>query len=146
MTSEQTAVAGSSGERRIVVGLDGSDCAKRALDYAADEAAQSGAILQIVSIYNIPTEGSWIRTGLFHEDAITVVTDAIGQVKCIEPDLVTKGEATLGVPGPVLAEVAEGASGLVVGTRGHGEVAGVILGSVSEYVLHHANCTTTIVR
>lgn len=141
-----TEVAGTTGELRIVVGVDGSDCAKRALDYAAHEASRAGAILQIVSVYNVPVEGSWVGTGLLHEDAITVVEESLGHVAEIEPRLVTKGDVTLGVPGPVLAETAAGADALVVGTRGHGHVAGIILGSVSEYVLHHATCTTTIVR
>jgi nucleotide-binding universal stress UspA family protein len=34
----------------------------------------------------------------------------------------------------------------VTGTRGRGQIVGAVLGSVSEYVLHHAHCTTTIVR
>ncbi len=143
---DETPAARSQGELRIVVGVDGSDCANRALDYAAHQAARTGAMLQIVSVYNIPTEGSWIRTGLLHEDAITIVKGAVERVGCLEPDVVAKGVVTLGVPGPVLVEIAEGASGLVVGTRGHGHLAGVILGSVSEYVLHDATCTTTIVR
>ncbi len=138
--------AGQQAELRIVVGVDGSDCSKRALDYAAHEAIRAGAALQIVGVYNVPVEGSWVGPGMLHEDAITVVEESLGRVEEIEPDLVTKGEVTLGVPGPALADAARGALALVVGTRGHGHMAGIILGSVSEYVLHHATCTTTIVR
>lgn len=150
MTTENEEAEKSSAARqaelRIVVGVDGSDCSKRALDYAARQASQAGAVLHVVGVYNVPVEGSWVGTGMLHEDATTVVKEGLARVEEIEPDLVAEGEVTLGVPGPVLADVARGASALVVGTRGHGHMAGIILGSVSEYVLHHATCTTTIVR
>jgi nucleotide-binding universal stress UspA family protein len=52
----------------------------------------------------------------------------------------------LDAPGPALARLSKGATALVVGTRGHSEVAGIFLGSVSQYVLHHAPCNTIVVR
>lgn len=144
--NEETPMAATQGELRVVVGVDGSDRAKRALCHAAHDAARTGAILQVVSVYNVPTEGSWVRTGLFHEEATAIVKESLEQVRRIEPDVVSKGAVTLGLPGQVLTDMAEGASSLVVGSRGHGHLSSLILGSVSEYVLHHATCTTTIVR
>jgi nucleotide-binding universal stress UspA family protein len=46
----------------------------------------------------------------------------------------------------VLSHVSEGASALVVGTWGHGQIVGALLGLVSEYVVHHAHSSTTVVR
>ena len=143
----ETPVARSQGERRVVVGVDGSANAKRALDHAAHEAARTDAILQIVCVFNISTEESWFQPGVFPEDATGIVEQSVERARSIEPDVVIKGEAVLGgLPGEVLTEVAQEASSLVVGTRGNGHSAGLDLGSASEYVLHHAPCTTTIVR
>ena len=84
--------------------------------------------------------------GLFQESAEAIVSDALRQAEELEPDVVLKGETVLDVPGRALAQLSKGAAALVVGTRGHNEVTGLLLGSVSEYVLHHATCTTIVVR
>ena len=132
---------------RIVVGVDGSPCAFRALEYAAYQAAITGSILQIVTVYYGPVGyGPFTPVALDQEGAESVVKAAVDYVQGSHPDVVTKDEIVCGVAGPVLSEVSEGASALVVGTRGHGQIVGAVLGSVSEYVLHHAGCTTIIVR
>ena len=133
------------GEFRVVVGVDGSPCSLKALEYAGDQAALTGSILQVVTVFNgLPGYG--FTTGLDQEGAQSVVREALDAVEKKHPTVPTKGKIVYGVPGHVLAEVSEGASALVVGTRGHGEIVGHVLGSVSEYVLHHAHCTTTVVR
>ena len=53
--------------------------------------------------------------------------ESLEQIRRIEPDVVSKGEVTLGLPGQVLTEMAEGASSLVVGSRGHGHLSSLIL-------------------
>jgi nucleotide-binding universal stress UspA family protein len=140
-------VAGA-GEGRVVVGVDGSACGTRALHYAARLAADLGAVLHIVCVYHIlPTDLTVsFPLGLTEQDALTVLRESLADVSRDTPDVVTKCEHLFGAPGPVLVEVSEGATSLVVGTRGHGYVVGVLLGSVSEYVVHHASCTTTVVR
>jgi nucleotide-binding universal stress UspA family protein len=135
----------ATGELRIVVGVDGSPCSLRALEYAGNHAALTGSILQVVTVYNgLPGYG--FTTGFDQEGAESVVRQGLEAVREVHPMLPAKGEVLYGVAGPVLSEVSEGASGLVVGTRGRGHIVGAVLGSVSEYVLHHAHCTTTIVR
>ena len=135
-------------ERRVVVGVDGSACATRALEFAVREAAQWGIPLHVVCAYHeMPAPGGWVPLeGLLHETADAIVADATHLAEKIEPRVVVKGETVLDAPGPALARLSEGATALVVGTRGHCEVAGVFLGSVSQYVLHHATCTTIVVR
>ena len=142
LTEAQTLV---HGEACIVVGVDGSPCSLKALEYAGDQAALTGSSLQVVTVFNgLPGYG--FTSGLDQEGALSVVGEALDAVERKHPAVPTKGETVYGVPGPVLAEVSEGASALVVGTRGRGQIVGAVLGSVSEYVLHHAHCVTTIVR
>ena len=135
-------------EGRIVVGVDGSACATRAVEYAVEEAARSGALLHVVSAYQeMPAQaGMVVPLSLFQESAEAIVAEALRQAEELEPSVVVKGEAVLDAPGQALARLSEGASALVVGTRGHNELTGLLLGSVSEYVLHHATCTTVVVR
>jgi nucleotide-binding universal stress UspA family protein len=135
-------------ELRIVVGVDGSECATRALEFAAQEASRWGALLHVVSAYReMPAEGGLVvPVGLFHESAEAIVSDALCQVGHLDPTVVVKGETVLDAPGPALARLSRRAAALVVGTRGHNELTGLILGSVSEYVVHHATCTTIVVR
>ena len=138
----------SMDEARIVVGVDGSECGTRALEFALEETARWDALLHVVSAYQeMPAEGGLVvRTGLFHESAEAVVLDALRLAQELEPTLVVKGEAVLDAPGPALACLSAGAVALVVGTHGHSELTDLLLGSVSEYVLHHASCTTIVVR
>ncbi len=135
-------------ERRIVVGIDGSPGAARALEYAAHLAARSCSELHVVSAFSLlPTEGTWTApTGLNEEAAAAAVTEGVNQAEALEPGLVVKGEHVFGTPGPVLVEISKNAGELVVGSRGLGHLRGLLLGSVSEFVAHHANCTTTVVR
>lgn len=148
MTSEENQTALSGREARIVVGVDGSACATRALEYAAHEAALTGAVLLVVSVYGMPPSGTSLTLpiGLLEEDAESVLRDALERVGEIAPEVVAKGDVALGSPRHVLVEMSKTATVLVVGTRGHRSITGMLLGSVSEYVLHHASCTTIVVR
>ena len=135
-------------ELRIVVGVDGSACATRAVEYAVEEATRWGALFHVVSAYQeMPAQGGLVvPLGLFQESAEAIVSEALRRAEELEPSLVVKGEAVLDAPGRALARLSKGASALVVGTRGHNELTGLLLGTVSEYVLHHATCTTIVVR
>jgi nucleotide-binding universal stress UspA family protein len=137
-----------TGELRVVVGVDGSPCAERALILAAYEAALRGALLHIVSAYEMPPSSGWIVVPLdpFEEGAAAIVSQALAIVREHNPELVTKSEHSYGFPGTVLVEAAEGASLLVVGSRGHSKLTDLLLGSVSEHCAHHALCPTVIVH
>jgi nucleotide-binding universal stress UspA family protein len=137
-----------SGELRVVVGVDGSRCAERALMLAAYEAGIRGALLQVVSAYEIPPSAGWvvIPLGPFEESAAAIVSESLTAVHNHYPDLVTKGEHRRGFAGTVLVEAAKGASMLVIGSRGHSEFTDLLIGSVSEHCAHHATCPTLIVH
>ncbi len=123
-------------------------CADRAVEWAVREAGRWGALLHVVSAFHeMPATGGFVAPlCLYQGSAEAVVSAALCQAEELEPEVVLKGEAVLGGAGAVLARLSKGAAALVVGTRGHSEVTGLFLGSVSGYVLHHAPCTTIVVR
>jgi len=140
---------GEEGELRIVVGVDGSECADKAVEFAAHEAARWGALLHVVSAYEVSPNAGWVVIPLepYEENAAANVRNALSRIHELEPDVVTKGEHIHGFAGNVLVDAAKGASLLVVGSRGRGEMASLILGSISEHCLHHVHeCPITIVR
>jgi nucleotide-binding universal stress UspA family protein len=125
------------GELRVVVGVDGSECGTRALVFAAHEAALRGALLEVVSAYEeTPYVMAWPA----------IVDESLAQVQELEPQIVSKGEIRFGPAGNVLVDVSQGAALLVIGSRGRGQVASLLLGSVSEHCVHHAASPTTVVR
>ncbi len=78
--------------------------------------------------------------------AAAIVDDFLGHAQEIEPGIVSKGEIRYGSAGRVLVSTSHGAILLVVGSRGRSEVVSVLLGSVSEYCVHHAAPAVTVVR
>ena len=133
---------------RIVVGVDGSPASVAALRWAMGQAALTGADLLAVT--------SWQTPGQYGFEFYTVAVDW--------PDVARRTLATAlkeagdgspadvrslvleGHPAHVLVEASAGAQLLVVGSRGHGGFAGMLLGSVSEYVIAHAACPVLVVR
>lgn len=134
---------------RIVVGVDGSEPARRALLWAADEARRRDATLEIVHCWHprvrLPLGPVLVTDRPSMEAAAhAVVASAMQAVNGRSP----QAEAIL-VDGPAastLLGASAGAELVVVGTRGHGGFPGLLLGSVSTHVLHHAQCPAVIVR
>lgn len=134
-------------KREIVVGIDGSPCSKAALRWAEEYAESSGGRLTLVSAWHWPMSyGAPLAFANFdpEKDAERTVEAAkaelggrVGPVRTV----VVQGHA-----GTVLAETATDADVLVVGTRGHGALAALGLGSTSTYCVHHAHCTVVVVR
>jgi nucleotide-binding universal stress UspA family protein len=146
--NSDSAPPNAGGELRVVVGVDGSACATRALMFAAYEAGIRGSLLHIVSAYDIPPSAGWVVVSLgpLEESAAAIVNQSLAVVHEHYPDLVTKGEHHQGNAGSVLVEASRGATLLVVGSRGHSELTNLLIGSISEYCTHHASCPTLIVR
>jgi len=137
----------------VVVGVDGSACAGAALEFAAREAALRGARLRIVSAWEIRTpivgaSGIYPAEALYgsREQAEGAVQVALARAAELEPMVPTEGSVVEGQPAHVLVNEAQGAALLVVGSRGHGGFASLLLGSVSQQVVHHAPCPVTVVR
>jgi len=134
----------------IVVGVDGSDPSTRALRWAAHQAKLTGTKLKVVTSWEYPPTLGWAPPYPSdfdpNEDARKAVQEAIDTVLGADAALVAELEVTEGHPAFVLIEAAKGAELLVVGSRGHGAFAGMLLGSVSEYCAAHAPCPVVVVR
>ena len=131
----------------VVVGCDGSQCSTIALHWAEDYAARTGGSLTLVTAWHWPTSyGVPLTYDGFdpEEDARKVVEAAAADVHL--PRDRVRTVIAQGQPGDVLSGASDGAAALVVGTRGHGGIAGALLGSTSSYCVHHARCPVVVVR
>jgi nucleotide-binding universal stress UspA family protein len=139
----------------IVVGVDGSAGGRVALEFAAREAALRDAQLRIFCAWEIPPAvyaGGFAPTldqptlDGFRDGAETIVNEAVATAKELQPTIECEGKAVQGQPAEVLLEEARNADLVVVGNRGHGGFASLLLGSVSHQVVQPARCPVTVVR
>jgi len=138
---------------RIVVGIDGSSGSREALRYAADEARLRGLPLRAVSAWHLPYTvypGAGFTPVLnpseFEQAAQHLATNEITEVLGGKPDLEIDLVVRQGNAATVLLEESSEASMLVLGSRGHGGFAGLLLGSVSQQCAAHASCPVTVVH
>lgn len=134
---------------RIVVGVDGSESAQQALQWAVDEARLRSATVEAVYAWHQPfatgyAEMGEIGIGQFAEEAQRILDVAVDAVDATGIAPVERKLAT-GNPAPTLVDEAKGAALLVVGSRGRGGFTGLLLGSVSQQVAHHAPCPVVII-
>jgi nucleotide-binding universal stress UspA family protein len=136
--------------RRIVVGVDGSPSSIKALSWAVRHAKLTGAEVEAVTVWSYPAGYGLAPTGDgavdFEGDAGKVLVDALAEVSGIAPDVVIEPLVAEGHAADVLVKLAEGADLLVVGSRGHGGFAGMLLGSVSQHCVQHAPCPVLVLR
>jgi nucleotide-binding universal stress UspA family protein len=123
---------------RIVVGVDGSVPSEEALRWAARQAQLTGARLDVVMAWAVAND-----MGPEVEEQLERV---VNQVRPEFPGIEISGVVQQGWAGGALLAAAEDADLLVVGSRGHGAVVGLLLGSVSEYCVTHAPCPVVVVR
>jgi nucleotide-binding universal stress UspA family protein len=145
-----------SSPRRVVVGVDGSETSREALRWAADEALAHGSTLHVVHAWDVPPIGAGIgkatgrrvagATDGQREAAEQLLRDVVKEE--LEGHALTDVRTSIGrgSAASVLLEAAQGADLLVVGSRGLGGFAGLLLGSVSSKMTHHAACPVVIVR
>jgi len=136
--------------RTIVVGVDGSEPSKRALRWAAHQAKLTGAQLEAVTTWEYPPTFGWAPPYPSdfdpNLDARKALQETVDEVLGADPEIPVDLTVTEGHPAFVLTEAAGHAELLVVGSRGHGALAGMVLGSVSEYCAAHAPCPVVVVR
>ena len=137
-------------EKRIVVGVDSSESSKAALRWAIRQARLTGGSVDAVTAWRYPATYGLAPVGDkgidFQGDARKALTAALNEVSGLEPDVPVRPLVTEGRAGEVLLRAAKGADLLVVGSRGHGEFASALLGSVSLYCVLHAHCPVLILR
>ncbi len=135
----------------IVVGVDGSDGAAIALDFAIKEAALRGSKLRTVSAWEIPASvlASVVAGKEFYEEfretAVRVARDAAELIEELEPEVEHEEIVVEGQAAKALLENSADAELMVVGRRGHGSFTEMLLGSISRQVVAHAKCPLVIV-
>lgn len=134
----------------VVVGVDGSPEAEAALMFAAEEARLRGGVLRIVCAWEpsasayageafAATADVFLESERYAEDVLRSALARVGGEVEAEA-LVEEGRAA-----SVLVEQSDGATLLVVGSRGLGAAKRVLLGSVSTHLSHHVTCPLVIV-
>jgi len=138
---------------RVVVGVDGSPQAEVALRWAIREANVWGA--ELVAISGVPvTTGAgalaWLPAAIDHDQVLGDVAAAldvvVDRVAATEPEAPAIQRVVRDGTGAQLLTQSSGKTDLiVVGSRGRGGFAGLLLGSTSQAVLHHAQCPVVVV-
>jgi len=136
-------------KNRIVVGIDGSDESKDALRWALRLAPTVGSRIDVVTAWHMPVNYGWSAIPPDWQPdkaAEELLNESLTDVLGTELPTGLHTHVAEGYPARVLIEAAKGADLLVVGSRGHGGFAGLLLGSVSRYCAEHASCPVLVVR
>ncbi len=131
----------------IVVGVDGSDESVKATAWAAEQARATGGTLELLIVWARPMSyGLPLVVGGYNpeHEAQAVVEKAASGIDLPADRLRT--HVVNAAPALALVERSKSADLLVVGSRGHGGFAELLLGSVSDHCVHHASCTVVVVR
>jgi len=135
---------------RILVGVDGSEASRRALRWAIDEATARGATLDAILVW--PSPNAYVDGLYVPVDEKKLIGDArerlaqtVAEVAGTDPQVDIHPVVLEGDPAQVLCTWSGEAELLVVGSRGHGDFAGLLLGSVSTKCTQHARCPVVVV-
>jgi nucleotide-binding universal stress UspA family protein len=146
-------MSAGQGRRPIVVGVDGSEPARRAVRWAAQEAARRDLPLRVVTAFEWPHDHALGQVALgagyreiMLETARRELDDAVQTARTTEPDVEVERQLVVGYPIPVLVAEARLAQLVVIGNRGLGGVTGLLVGSVAIALASHADCPVVLVR
>ena len=120
----------------VVVGVDSSEQSRLAIGFAFEESAQRGA--ELIALH--------VSKDLDAEGAQQALTKALSGWQQKYPAVVVKPELVRGDPRHELVERSKNAQLMVVGASGRDTVKGLLLGSVSQNLIHHAECPVLVVR
>lgn len=151
MPPEQEPTAGTVEHHdRVVVGVDGSPSSIQAVEWAARQAELTGSTLELVVSWEWPTSYGWALPVVSDwnpaQDAQKLLDEQLQTVRSDHPDLSVQTLIVESRPAQALVDASDGAALLVVGSRGHGEFTGMLLGSVSEHCVTHAHCPVVVFR
>ncbi|MFG5718200.1 universal stress protein [Streptomyces murinus] len=143
-----------SERERIVVGVDGSEGSKQALNWAVRQAELTGGWVEAVIAWDVPQfHGAlgWMPPSSSDEAALegraqSEVTSAVEEAAAAHPTVQVSTVARYGTPASVLLEASRDAALLVVGSRGLGGFKGLLLGSVAQHCVQHAHCPVLVLR
>jgi nucleotide-binding universal stress UspA family protein len=137
----------------IVVGVDGSEQSVEALAWAAEEARLRDAVLKVVTSFATPIMSTGYEVAAPDPSDLAAASSTMlgAAIDSLRDrglfdglDVVT--ETLEGHAGEQLIALSERADLLVVGARGHGGFLGLLMGSVTTYVVNHAKCPVVVVR
>jgi nucleotide-binding universal stress UspA family protein len=140
--------------QRIVVGVDGSEHSRHALDWAIAEARLREASVEVVNAWDVPfavgfgfapVSPSAYEGKAYEDAAVSLLDEMIAGAHHDDLEGRIEKIAVRGSAAWALLEVAKGAEMIVVGSRGRGGFTGLLLGSVSTQVAQHAQCPVVIV-
>jgi nucleotide-binding universal stress UspA family protein len=136
----------------IVVGVDGSGHSRKALERAAAEAVAHGAPLTVLTIHQAVRD---VYGSVSHYQDDAALTDKAKEAAQAETDQVLGAlgsqpasvtvTAVHGLPADELIKASQGADMVVLGRRGQGGFARLVMGSVTNQVTQHAQCAVLIV-
>jgi len=140
--------------RPVVVGVDGSGSAYRAVEWAAAEAARRGVALRLVSAFSWTTSDHPVRhdgrVAQYRDQLLEAARHRLSRAARIaedtSPGIETAPQVEIGAPIEVLGSEARRAQLLVLGDRGLGGVTGLVLGSVAVALAARGACPVVIVR
>lgn len=147
MTTSPTPLTDAA--HRVVVGVDGSSASFAALQWAVDYASGRHMRVHAIIAWDWPTTYAW---GSFPSDfnpglsAEQMLDQLVERTRSRHPNVTIDGEVLQGDPTTILESASHDADLLVVAQRGHGELVGMLLGSVSEHCVTHAHCPVLVFR
>ncbi|MDC0769042.1 universal stress protein [Streptomyces sp. HD] len=140
----------------VLLAVDGSPAARGAVEFAFAHAALHGARLVALHAWSTRTERAYeapadppfvtYDESRLQDEEERVLAEALGGLRDRYPDVAVDRMLVRGRVRHSLIEASAGAGLVVVGARGRGGFAGLLLGSVSQAVLHHAQCPVAVVR
>ena len=134
---------------RIVVGVDGSEQSKLALRWAVQVSATTSSPIEAVAAWHFPVNFGWgyVSDGWDPAaDATKALEDTVDEIFGSERPAGLRLLVRQGLPAKVLLDESRGATMLIVGSRGHGGFAGLLLGSVSASCAEHATCPVLVIH
>lgn len=137
----------------VVVGVDGSEVSNSAIAYAYEQASARRVGLTVVhawwldNIEDAAAAAIWtVDWATFAKEEQALVAESLAGWEEKYPDVVVRRHSVRGLPVEALIRASKNACLVVVGTRGRGGFGGLLLGSVSQGVMHRAKCPVAIVH
>jgi nucleotide-binding universal stress UspA family protein len=148
MTSDTNTAAPQSDTRPIVVGFDGSSPSDAALERGVVMARALSVPLRVIAVWQSPrTLGGYPMSGWTPEEDLRLMIDtAVVETFGAAAPAWFSAQTIEGTPAQVLIRESRDAQMLVVGSRGHGGFAGLLLGSVSSACAEHATCPVLVMH
>ena len=139
--------------RTVIVGIDATPSTQAALRFAFDAASRHGWRLVAVHAWDVPSYDLLVVPNApipvplhdLADDEIRLAAEVLSGFQVEYPEVVVETRLVRGAPRQAVLAAATEAGLIVVGTRGHGQVIGAVLGSVSNAVLHHARVPVAVV-